>query len=273
MNTPSSTIATNAATNAATTGATNAAMPARALLRSYLLEARIEFMRLLRTPSFSVPSLVFPCLFYLLFGVLLAKGGGDGARYLLATYGTFGIMGAGLFAFGVTLAMEREQGFLRFKRALPMPAGAYLWAKLAMATIFAGAIALLLSVLGATAGGVHLSVGQWALLYLTNVLGVLPFAALGLWMGTLVGGQAAPAIVNILYLPMAFLSGLWVPLKFLPDWIGALAPVWPSYHHAQIALKIVGMDAGRPLALHLGALAATTVVFFLLARRRLAAHG
>lgn len=245
-----------------------------ALLRSYLLEARIEFLRLLRTPSFSVPSLVFPCLFYLLFGVVLAKGGGDdGARYLLATYGTFGIMGAGLFAFGVTVAMERDQGYLRFKRALPMPAGAYLWAKLAMATIFAGAIALLLSVLGATAGGVHLTAAQWALLFLANLLGVLPFAALGLWIGTLAGGQAAPAIINILYLPMAFLSGLWVPLKFLPDWIGALAPVWPSYHHAQIALKIVGMDAGRPLALHLGALAATTVVFFLLARRRLAAHG
>jgi ABC-2 type transport system permease protein len=259
MNTPSS------------TAATTAAVPVRALLRSYLLEARIEFLRLLRTPSFSVPSLVFPCLFYLLFGVLLAKGGGDAARYLLATYGTFGIMGAGLFAFGVTVAMERDQGYLRFKRALPMPAGAYLWAKLAMATIFAAGIALLLSVLGATAGGVHLTAAQWGLLFLVNVLGVLPFAALGLWIGTLVGGQAAPAIVNILYLPMAFLSGLWLPLKLLPGWIGALAPVWPSYHHAQIALKIVDMDAGRPLALHLGALAATTAVFFLLARRRLAA--
>jgi ABC-2 type transport system permease protein len=234
-------------------------IPAPALLRSYLLEARIEFLRLLRTPSFAVPSLVFPCLFYLLFGVLLAKDGGDGARFLLATYGTFGIMGAGLFAFGVTVAMERDQGYLRFKRALPMPAGAYLWAKLAMATIFAGAIALLLSVLGATA----------ALLFLVNLLGVLPFAALGLWIGTLVGGQAAPAIINILYLPMAFLSGLWLPLKLLPDWIGALAPMWPSYHHAQIALKIVGMDDGEPLARHLAVLLAFTVACSLLARRRL----
>ena len=241
------------------------------LLRSYLLEARLEFLRLLRTPSFAIPSLVFPCLFYVLFGVVLAKGGGDGARYLLATYGTFGIMGAGLFAFGVTVAMERDQGFLRYKRALPMPAGAYLWAKLAMAMLFSSAIALLLSVLGATAGGVSLAPSQWVLLFVVNVLGVLPFAAIGLWVGTLVGGQAAPAIINILYLPMAFLSGLWMPLKLLPTWIGAMAPMWPSYHHAQIGLKVVGMDAGRPLALHLGVLLAVTVVAFLLARRRLAA--
>jgi ABC-2 type transport system permease protein len=265
MNTPSSITPT--------TDTTTRTIPGPALLRSYLLEARIEFLRLLRTPSFSVPSLVFPCLFYLLFGVLLSKGGGDGARYLLATYGTFGIMGAGLFAFGVTVAMERDQGYLRFKRALPMPAGAYLWAKLAMATIFAGAIALLLSVLGATAGKVDLSAGQWALLFLVNLLGVLPFAAIGLWVGTLLGGQAAPAVINILYLPMAFLSGLWVPLKFLPDWIATLAMIWPSYHHAELALKVVGMDSGRPPALHLGVLAAVTLVFFLLARRRLGARG
>lgn len=241
------------------------------LLRSYLLEARIEFMRLLRTPAFAIPSIVFPCLFYVLFGVVLAKGGGDAARYLLATYGTFGIMGAGLFAFGVTVAMEREQGFLRYKRALPMPAGAYLTAKLVMAMLFASAIALLLSVLGATLGGVQLAPWQWALLYIVNVAGVLPFAALGLLVGTLVGGQASPAIINIFYLPMAFLSGLWMPLKLLPAWIGAFAPVWPSYHHAQLALKVVGMDAGRSVWLHLGVLAAVTVVAFLLARRRLAA--
>ena len=42
-------------------------------MRSYLLEAKYEFLRLLRTPSFALPSLLFPCLFYVLFGVLLNK--------------------------------------------------------------------------------------------------------------------------------------------------------------------------------------------------------
>jgi ABC-2 type transport system permease protein len=45
--------------------------------RAYLLEARYEFLRLLRTPSFSLPCLLFPPVFYLLFGVLL---GGRAAR-------------------------------------------------------------------------------------------------------------------------------------------------------------------------------------------------
>ena len=41
--------------------------------------------------------------------MLLNKSNGDAARYLLATYGVFGVMGAGMFAFGVTVALEREQ--------------------------------------------------------------------------------------------------------------------------------------------------------------------
>ena len=240
-------------------------------VRSYLLEAKYEFLRLLRTPSFALPSMLFPCLFYLLFGVLLNKSNGDAARYLLATYGVFGVMGVGLFAFGVTVAMEREQGFLIYKRALPMPPGAYLFAKMIMAMLFASMISLLLAALAATLGGVELRASQWLLLFVVNVIGVMPFAALGLYVGTLVGGQGAPALVNLLYLPMAFLSGLWLPLKMLPAWIANVAPVWPSYHHSQIALKVIGMDAGGSLALHLGVLLGVTALFFMLARRRLSA--
>ncbi len=180
-------------------------------------------------------------------------------------------MGVGLFAFGVTVALEREQGFLIYKRALPMPPGAYLFAKMTMMILFAVLISLLLGTLAAVVGGVELRASQWLLLFVVTVVGALPFAALGLFIGSMIGGQGAPAVVNILYLPMAFLSGLWLPLKLLPAWIAKLAPVWPSYHHSQIALKVIGMDAGGSLGLHLGVLAAVTVLFFLLARWRLAA--
>src|SRR5690606_22503291 len=215
----------------------------------------------------------FPALFYLLFGVVLNSGNGDAARYLLATYGAFGVMGAGLFGFGVTVAIERERGFLTLKRALPMPPGAYLLAKMAMAMLFSAIISLLLGVLGVVLAGVSLAPGQWALLLLVDMLGALPFCALGLFIGTLVRGSAAPAVVNLVFLPMAFLSGLWLPLSMLPDVLAAIAPAWPAYHLGQVALAVVGMDDGTPLALHLGVLSAVTVVLFLLARARLARQG
>jgi len=94
---------------------------------------------------------------------------------------------------------------------------------------------------------------------------------MGLLVGSLVGGQGAPALVNILYLPMAFLSGLWLPLKLLPAWIAQIAPLLPAYHHAQLALRVVGLDDGgaSPLS-HVAVLAAFSVACFAIARRRLA---
>ena len=251
--------------------ATTAIVPHR-VWRSYALEAKYEFLRLLRTPIFALPTLLFPLLFYVLFGVLLKQGSGA-AQYLLATYGVFGVMGAALFGFGVTVAMEREQGQLTLKRALPMPPGAYLLAKMAMALLFSAIVSLLLAVVAATLGDVALAPAQWATLWAVHVLGAIPFCAIGLYIGTVANGSGAPAIVNLLYLPMAFLSGLWLPLSVLPPLLAKLAPVWPSYHHAQIALKVVGRDAGGALWMHVGVLAVMAVAFFVLSRARLERRG
>ena len=179
------------------------AVPRHSVLRIYLLEARHEFQRMLRTPSFALPVLLFPALFYTLFGLVLNRAdGGGAARYLLATYGVFGIMGAGLFGFGVVVAMERERGFLAYKRALPMPPGAYLLAKMAMAMLFSLLISALLGTLAAVFGGVSLLPGQWLALLAINVVGVLPFCAMGLLIARLPHNRPAscdvPAMVRAL---------------------------------------------------------------------------
>lgn len=237
----------------------------------YRREAWYEFLRMLRTPSFALPTLIFPGLFYMLFGVLLAgrAGSAEVSRYMMATYGVFGIMAPALFGIGVSLAVDRERGFLNLKRVLPMPAGAYLFAKLAMAMLFGMIVALMVMALAATFGGVHLKASQWATLLLVDTIGTLPFCALGIWIGSLLGAQAAPAVVNLVYLPMAFLSGLAFPMKMLPAVIGMLAPVWPSYHLAELALKVVGQDAGGSTLVHIGVLLAITALFYGLAWRRL----
>ena len=121
---------------------------------AWVQEARYEFLRLWRTPSFVVPCLLFPSLFYLLFGVVLGHGsGGEAARYLLAGYGVFGVMGVALFGFGMTVAMDREEGLLTLKRAQPMPPGAYLAAKVGMALLFSLAMFALLAALAVGVGG------------------------------------------------------------------------------------------------------------------------
>ena len=241
--------------------------------RSYRQEAKFEFLRMLREPAFAVPVIAFPAMFYLLFAVLMNRGNGPGpAEYLLASYGVFGVIGVALFGFGATVALDRERGFLRLKRALPTPPGAMLLARMAMAMLFAAIVSLVLALLGAGLAGVSLAPSQWALLFAVNVLGVLPFAAIGLYLGTLIRGNAAPVVLNLLYLPMAFLSGLWLPLAMLPKVLGGIAPIWPSYHLNTLMQVAAGMRHGG-VALHLLALAGFTAAFLLLAARRLRRHG
>jgi ABC-2 type transport system permease protein len=245
--------------------------PRPAPWRAYRLEARNEFLRLLRSPSFAVPTLVFPLMFYTLFAVLLNhRGGPQVATHLLATYGVFGVMAPGLFGFGVAIAMDRERGFLALKRAQPVPAGAVLLSRMAMAMVFAAVISLLLMLIGTLFAGVALSMPQALSMLLVDVLGVLPFCAIGLHVGSLASGQGAPAVINMIYLPMAFLAGLWVPLSMLPAVIGKLAPLWPAHHLAQIALSTVGARNDGRTGLHVLVLVAYGVVFFLAAHRRLA---
>ena len=246
-------------------------LPAHSPWRSYVQEAKCEALRMLREPAFCLPVIGFPVLFYLLFGVVLDKGEGKAAHYLLATYGAFGVIGAGLFGFGVSIAVDREKGLLRLKRALPVPPGAMLLAKMVMAMLFAAIISLVLAVIAASVAGVVLEPSQWIRLFVINVLGVLPFCALGLYVGSLVSGNAAPALLNMLYLPMAFLSGLWLPLTMLPGILSTIAPAWPAYHLGQLALKVVGFDAGQPIWMHVAVLLGITVLFFVLAQRRLSA--
>ena len=237
---------------------------------AYVKEARYEFIRLWRTPAFSLPVLLFPAMFYVLFGVLMGRGNASAATFLLANYGVFGVIGVALFGFGVVVAEDREQGLLTLKRVLPMPRGAYLVAKMAMAALFAGIVSLLLMALAAGLAGVSLAPMQWLSLFAIDVIGVLPFAALGLWLGTHFSGSASVAVINMVYLPMAFLSGLWMPLSMLPGVFTTLAPLWPAWHLSQIALKVIGKDSGLPLALHVAVLLVVTAVFFFLALRRLA---
>src|SRR5262245_33370149 len=201
--------------------------------RTYALEAKYEFLKLLRMPGQAAPTIAFPAMFYLLFGVMFGKqlvGSISMATYLIATYGAFGVIGASLFGFGVGVAIERGQGWMMLKRASPMPPMAFFVAKLGMCMVFATAVVVVLSTLGVTLGHVHLAPAVWGRLAITLVLGAIPFCALGLGLAFLVGPNSAPPIVNLIYLPMSFLSGLWIPFEVLPPTIKAIAPFLPAYH-------------------------------------------
>ena len=147
-------------------------------------------------------------------------------------------------------AAERDSGALRLKRTTPMPVAAYLLARVVAALLFGMVIVIGLFLLGALAAEVTLYRWQWFTLAGVVLSSVVPFCALGLAIGAWVKAQSAVAIVNLVYLPMAVLSGLWMPMSLLPSFVQDLAVAFPAYHQSQLALKVLGMDQGGSVGVH-----------------------
>ncbi len=253
---------------ATTTFPVAAVAPRRPLARTlaiYAKEAKYELLKNLRIPVYAISTVAFPLMFYVLFGIVLGRNNAavhnDNAVYALATMGCFGVMAAALFGFGVSLAIERGQGWLQVKRASPMPIGAYFFAKLFAAMTFSTVIVLLLLILGYSFGGVRFPLLTAAKLLGILVAGSVPFSAMGLAIGYFAKPNSAPAVVNLIYLPMSFCSGLWIPLFMLPHGLQTFAKFLPPYHMAQLALGCVGMTTEPgPAWGHVEALIAFTMI-------------
>ena len=224
----------------------------------YYKEARYDLLSIMRTPGFVLPALAFPLMFYLFSGVFFRAGAG--ADYLLVTYSCFGIMGPAMFNFAAGIASDRAHGWLTLKQLSPMPFSAYLLAKLSTSLVFSVCILILLFSAATMFGDVRLHSTQWLLLAVVMLAGSLPFALLGLLLGLSLSDKAAPGVVNLIYLPMAFLSGLWLPLFLFPGWLQQLAWLWPSFHLSQLGLKVIAQDQGNSVLAHLGVLALLTAV-------------
>lgn len=240
-------------------------MGAARMFNLYLTETKYELLKTLRSPSFAVPAILFPVMFYLFFGVIFNHGNVQAATYLLATYGTFGVIGPALFTFGVGLAVERGQGWLDIKEASPMPASAQILARILVAMLFSVIIILCLFMLAWSLANVQLLLWQWLSLGTILVLGGLPFCVFGLTLGLVLKANAAPAIVNLIYLPVSFFSGLWVPIAMFPAFMQTIAGFLPPHHLAQLALSVTGHAPSADVWEHIIVLLAFSLVFFILA--------
>ena len=230
----------------------------------YWKETKYEFLKRWRMPVYSLSVILFPAMFYTLFGLVInrdASGGHrEAATYLLATMGCYGIIGVALYGFGVGVATERGQGWLEVKRASPMPIPAYFMGRVASCLLFSLIVFLTLLTLGVSFGGVRLASTQILGLMATLVLGSIPFCAFGLVIGYLAKPNSAPSLVNMLYLPLSFLSGLWMPIFILPNFLQKLALALPPYHLGQLALHMVGMQSRGDVQTHVNVLIGFTLV-------------
>jgi ABC-2 type transport system permease protein len=203
-----------------------------------------EFLKLWRVPAFSITSLFLPVMFYAFIGVgqssqVMSTGVTFGA-YFLASMAVYAVANVMIFSFGISVATERGMKMDVLMRATPMPPAIFLLSKCITAIAFAALTLVVLFPFAYIAGGVRLDVDVWATLAYRVLLGSIPFIALGFAIGYLSGPNSAVAVINLIYLPTAFASGLFFPKQLLPHFIQQIAPYLPLHFFGQLGWDAVG---------------------------------
>ncbi len=183
---------------------------------------------------------VFPLLLYALLGSVYGEEiDGIPAEDVLLV-GLFGY-GAATTAFGglaISLVIRREAGVLKRLRATPLPPAVYLTAVVVstLTTFAVQSVALL------TLGGLGFGASMprnWLGFAAAIVLGVASFAGLGFGAAALIrSAEGVSAVVNVVILPMAFLSGSFGPAADFPAPLQAIADVLPLTYFLDIVYGV-----------------------------------
>lgn len=246
-------------------------------LNAYLTEIKFETLMSLRTPAFAIPFLLLPPLIYLMFGVIMViPTEGDArpelANYLFSGFSVMASMMAGIFGGCVGVSAERENGLLKLKRALPTPAGAGLIAKMTMSMIVSSLAIGLIVMVALLADTTTLTAAQIVAIWSTLTICTIPLFAIGYCIGAFASASASPAWGNLAFLPMMWLSGLFIPLPgFLEPW----TIIWPAFHANQIAIGLAGITEFSffPPLMSAGILLGVTLLFGGIATHKLTRKG
>jgi ABC-2 type transport system permease protein len=210
---------------------------------------RYELLRALRNKRFFFFSLGFPLALYFLTAgpnrheADLQGTGLSAPLYFMVSMASWGTMTA-MLGSGARIAGEREAGWNRQLRISPLRPVAYLRAKVAISYLIA---LLSLGMLYASGVilGVRLPAGEWLAMTGLIVVGLIPFAAAGIFMGHKLGTDSIGPALGGGTAILAFVSGTWFPIEnssFLHD----LAVDLPSYWLVQANRVALGGD-GWPL--------------------------
>jgi ABC-2 type transport system permease protein len=241
-----------------------------------------------RNPASAFFTFAFPLMFLVIFTALL--GGGqvelpgfelDTSTYYVGAMATFGVISACFTNIAIQTAFARDQGLLKRLRGTPLPAPAYLSARVVHAMIVGGLLVLITLLFGLLVYDAPLPTGTPLVEFVaTFLVGSLSFAALALALTAVIpNADAAPPIVNATILPLLFLSGIFIPIdKDAPAWISTVADLFPVKHFADAmrAGFLGNVTAQTPLGdarafpfdwIDLGIVAAWGVVGLILAAR------
>jgi ABC-2 type transport system permease protein len=191
-----------------------------------------------RTPVAAFFTLVFPLMFLVLFTAIFGNEEIEGlgvttAQFFAPGLAVFAAVSASYTNLAIGTAISRDNGILKRVRGTPLPPWIYIAGRIA-SSVYLGAVAVV-TMMGVAVAfyGVEVYLRTLPAVVITFLVGVGCFAALGMLVAALApNGDSTPAITNATLLPVAFISGIFIPLSDPPPWMAALGNFFPLKHFA-----------------------------------------
>ena len=198
-------------------------------MKLFLHQLKTEQLVYWRSREAAVFTFIFPLLLFVLLGSVYSGRiyGAPAAQALLAALIGYGCAMVAFAGLAITLVLRREQSILKRLRATPLPPVTYVTAVLGSTLLVFAAETVVLFLLGRAVFGTPFPArpGSVALLV---ALGTLCFAALGVGLSGLIrSGEGSSAVVNLIVLPMSFLTGAFGPTHHYPRFLRAIGDVLP----------------------------------------------
>jgi ABC-2 type transport system permease protein len=199
-------------------------------MRLFLHELRAQQLLFWRNREAAFFSFLFPIILLVLLGSVYGDDeidGVSGATFLLAGLIGYGVAATAFASLAITLVVRREAGLLKRVRGTPLSPADYLAAVIASMVLVIGLQAAAQVLIGR-----FLLDAAWPASPLSFVvvliLGAASFAALGLAITAFVRtGEGSSAVVNAIFLPMAFISGAFFSPHDLPRFLEIVSEVLP----------------------------------------------
>jgi ABC-2 type transport system permease protein len=195
-----------------------------------------------RNPASAFFTFAFPLMFLVIFTSLLGSGETpiegfdlDTATYFVGAMAAFGVISACFTNIAIQTTFNRDAGILKRLRGTPLPAGAYMGARVLHAMVVGAILVMITLLFGMIAYDSPLPTGTPLLEFIAAFLvGSLSFAALALALTAVIpNADAAPPIVNAAILPLLFLSGIFIPMgDTAPAWMTTTSDIFPVKHFA-----------------------------------------
>jgi ABC-2 type transport system permease protein len=194
-------------------------------------------------------------MFLALFGAIFS-GDDKQLRVIIPGIAGMSVMATTFNSLANNVVFLREQGVLKRMSGTPLPRGSYLAGIFGSVVVNATSQILIIVVMAKLFFGIDWPPDVIQLI-LYVILGVICLAAAGVAFSHVIPNfDSAPAYVNIVFLPVIFISGVFFDVDTAPQAVHTAGSVLPLTHIIQ-GLS-ASMVTGAPISDHLGGLAIIT---------------